>query len=87
MKLADIPDPLLPMAVVNYAAEHKYKVQQFLAQQEDPADFTKMILDCLDHARKKNCVEYCFAKVERTYDLRKDFGHIWRISIYGFVPK
>lgn len=87
MKLADIADPLVPMAVATYANDHNYKVIDFRNQEDTTTpNLISMLNKCILAAKEKGCVEFCLKEIRSRYGFMED-THTWHISVIGFIPK
>lgn len=83
MKLADIRDP---RDVLIYARKHDYNVLELhAAENMEIPDVLKIIYLCIDKAKEKGCVEFCFKKIQYRYNIPKD-ANIWRVELFGFIP-
>lgn len=87
MKLADIKDPSIPMAMVNYAEKNNYRIIELMVHEEMPVvNIVALLYKCFGRAEKEGCVEFCIKEVRNQYKFSND-GHVWRVSICGFIPK
>lgn len=86
MKLADISDPLLSMAVLKYAEQHHFTLKEYCADGADFIELTSLIYKCLAQANKNNCAEFAIGQIRNAYNIMED-THCWKVCIYGFIPK
>ncbi len=82
MKLADIEDPSVPMAVLNYAAANGYVVTEIVGETNTP-DVTAIFNKCLAKAQGEGALEFCLKQILNVYNF-KDDSHTWRVQLFVF---